>query len=122
MKQSKINKAYQALRRVSEVPISVNKAYEIYTLMKELETPFNFEAEREKKLIEKYGCTVKPDGMIMFDKKEDASSFQLEISELNDMDVDIKFDPVIIEYGDMSGYAISPSDIFSLESFVEFRK
>lgn len=120
MKQSEINKSYNALVRLSQVRLPIKTAFSVYQLVKKIEEPYKFAFEEEKKLINKYNAEVKENGIISFGSAEDKNSFQNELQELNQLDHDIEIEPIVIKIEDLGEQTITPSDIFALEGFVEF--
>ena len=120
MKQLEINKSYNALVRLSQVRLPIKTAFSVYQLVKKIEEPYKFALEEEKKLINKYNAEVKENGIISFSSAEDKNSFQNELQELNQLDHDIEIEPIVIKIEDLGEQTITPSDIFALESFVEF--
>ena len=120
MKQSEINKSYNALVRLSQMRLPIKTAFSVYQLVKKIEEPYKFALEEEKKLINKYNAEVKENGIISFSSAEDKNSFQNELQELNQLDHDIEIEPIIIKIEDLGEQTITPSDIFALEGFVEF--
>lgn len=120
MKQSEINKSYNALVRLSQMRLPIKTAFSVYQLVKKIEEPYKFALEEEKKLINKYNAEVKENGIISFSSAEDKDSFQNELQELNQLDHDIEIEPIVIKIEDLGEQTITPSDIFALEGFVEF--
>lgn len=120
MKQSEINKSYNALVRLSQVRLPIKTAFSVYQLVKKIEEPYKFAFEEEKKLINKYNAEVKENGIISFSSAEDKNSFQNELQELNQLDHDIEIEPIVIKIEDLGEQTITPSDILALEGFVEF--
>ena len=120
MKQSEINKSYNALVRLSQVRLPIKTAFSVYQLVKKIEEPYKFALEEEKKLINKYNAEVKENGIISFSSAEDKDSFQNELQELNQLDHDIEIEPIVIKIEDLGEQTITPSDILALEGFVEF--
>ena len=120
MKQSEINKSYNALVRLSQVRLPIKTAFSVYQLVKKIEEPYKFALEEEKKLISKYNAEVKENGIISFSSAEDKNSFQNELQELNQLNHDIEIEPIVIKIEDLGEQTITPSDIFALEGFVEF--
>lgn len=120
MKQSEINKSYNALVRLSQVRLPIKTAFSVYQLIKKIEEPYKFAFEEEKKLINKYNAEVKENGIISFSSAEDKNSFQNELQELNQLDHDIEIEPIVIKIEDLGEQTITPSDILALEGFVEF--
>ena len=120
LKQHQINKAYGALKRLEKMQLPVKAAYSIFMLIKQLTPAYEFELDRERKLLESYHGTMNQDGSIAFETSEDASRFGAEIEELNSLDVDVKIKPVQINFDDLDQQTLTPYDISCLEGFVSF--
>ena len=120
MKQYQINKAYAALGRLANMQLRVRDSRNLYMLSKQLENAYNFELEQEKKLIEKYHGDVTSDGRIHFGDTSDAEGFKQEIGELNNLDIEVEFDPIIINCDDIGDQRITPYDVACLDGFVSF--
>lgn len=121
MKQYQINKAYNALGRLANMQLPVRDARNIYMLSKQLDNAYNFELEQEKKLIDKYHGVFTNDGGVTFASKEDGDNFGKALAELNNLDVDVDFDPVVISCEAMGDQRISPFDVACLDGFVVFK-
>lgn len=120
MKQYQINRAFGALGRLANMQLPVRDSRNVYMLSKRLENAYNFELEQEKKLIEKYHGTLSNDGGVVFQNSEDAAGFNAELAELNNLDVEVEFDPVVINCDAMDDQRITPFDIACLDGFVTF--
>lgn len=120
MKQYQINKAYNALGRLADMQLPVRDSRNLYMLSKQLGDAYDFALQQEKKLIEKYNGVLTGDGGITFSNSDEMKKFSEELAELNNLEIDVEFDPVIISCDAMEGQRISPSDIACLDGFVTF--
>lgn len=120
MKQYQINKAYSALGRLANMQMPVRDARNLYMLSKQLDDAYNFELEQERKLIEKYNGVLTGDGGVTFPNNDEAKKFGEELAELNNLDVEVDFDPVVIPCDVMDEQRVSPFDIACLDGFVTF--
>lgn len=120
MVQSKINKAYQALSKLSEMSLPIKKARLIYLMMREVERHFQFSVQEEKKLLDEFKGTVHEDGRVSFDDAEAYRGFQTRLMELVDSEVEWDLPPVVISENDLGSQSISASDMLALEDFVLF--
>ncbi len=120
MKQYQINRAYNALGRMANMQLPVRDSRNLYMLSKQLDDAYSFEVEQEKKLIEKYNGVLAGDGRVTFPNDDEAKKFSEELAELNDLEVDVEFDPVIISCDAMREQRISPFDVACLDGFVVF--
>ena len=120
MKQYQINKAYSALSRLANMQLPVRDSRNLYMLSKQLDNAYNFELEQEKKLIEKYHGVFTKDGGVTFANSDDSNGFGAELKELNNLEVEVEFDPVVIDCDAMGDQRISPFDVACLDGFVMF--
>lgn len=120
MKQYQINKAYNALGRLANMQLPVRDSRNLYMLSKQLDDAYSFEVEQEKKLIEKYNGVLTGDGGVTFPSNDEAKKFSEDLAELNNLEVDVEFDPVVISCDAMDGQRISPFDVACLDGFVTF--
>lgn len=120
MKQYQINAAYNTMRRIAAFQLPVRVSYEIYRLIKRIEPVHEFAAQRERKLLEKYHGTVRPDGSVIFPTQDETVAFRNEIQELNDMEVSEEIAPITISYDAMGDNTLSPTEIACLDGFIAF--
>ena len=81
----------------------------------------------EHKIIEKYNGVPQSDGTISFGNDEDgvhkANMCIAEIGEFENSDVDWNHETIMLSedsLADADNFALSPEDVFCLESFIEF--
>lgn len=118
MKQIQVINAYKALTNLSNQVLPIRISYAIHKLRKSLSTAWDFQVEREKYILEKYGAHFE-NGMIIFSDPNVVKDFEMEFNELNQMESDFKLDsPIIIPMAE--GIAITPNDIDALDGFVIF--
>ena len=120
MKQNQINKAYNALNRIANMSLPIRDSHNVYLLMKQLEPSYKFEAEQERKLMEKYGGTIGDDGAIRFEDREGLIGFRGELEELGNFEPEIEFKPITISLDAMENQKLTPIDIMNLDGFVAF--
>ena len=120
MKQYQINKAYSALGRLANMQLPVRDSRNLYMLSRQLEDAYSFELKQEKKLVEKYHGIIDNGGGVTFPNSDEAKKFGEEIAELNNLEVEIDFDPVVISCDSIEDQRISPYDIACLDGFVMF--
>lgn len=121
MKQYTITKGYNALARMAgSIMLPIKKAYEIHVLMKAIEPVFSARIETEKKLMRDLNGRFEKDGSIVFDSEEHASAYREALIELNNIDTDVSFTPVALNFSDLEGQKIMPSDIGALDGFIQF--
>jgi len=120
MTQFKINKAYPALMRLSELKMPVKKAKGLYELTKKVEEHFQFAISEEHKYIAEFNGKENPDGTISFESQDGFGKYQEKMLELGELEIDWNIVPIIISENDIGTQSISSSDIYSLEDFVSF--
>lgn len=119
MIQKHIISAYITLSHLGGIQMPVRCAYQLYQLRKKLESSYQFCAEQERMIIEKYHGSVK-NGVISFADEDNATNAQNALRELNEMTVEIEFDPVTINMNDIQSGSVSIDDIANLDGFVVF--
>ena len=120
IKQSKIVKAYRALTTLGEINIPLRVSYQVFLLKKTLEPHYLFQAEKEKKLLEGLGGIVNKDGVIKFKQADAVNKFKNTIKELGDIDVEIDFEPIVLDISQIEDLKMKANDIECLDGFVKF--
>lgn len=120
MKQYQINRAYGALRKLMSMELPIRESYKVTMLAKQLEFNYNFELDREKKMLLKYHGKRDSNGEIIFQSEEDAAGFKKESIELSMMDVDITIEPIELSFDSFGEQYLTPNDILCLDGFVKF--
>lgn len=120
MLQGKINKAYPALKRLSEYRLPLKKARLLYTMTKKAEECFEFAVQEHRKSVEEFNGTVNRDGTISFASPEMFGKFQDRTSEIQNFDVEWDIEPVKLVESEVADLKVSPSDINDLDGFVIF--
>lgn len=119
MNQKQMVNAYVTLVKFSGTKMPVQNAYKLYMLRKKIEPSYQFYAEQEQKIIEKYNGTVR-ERSVSFVTAEDAKHASEEINELNIMEADIEFEPVTIDMEGIKDMNITMEDVANLEGFAVF--
>lgn len=120
MTQNKVNKAYPALMRLSELRLPVKKARGLYTLIKKTEEHFQFAVNEERKYITESNGIENEDGTITFKSPEQFAQFQEKMAELKELAIEWDIEPVVLTEKELGEQVISTSDIYNLEGFVSF--
>lgn len=120
MTQYEVNKAYPALMRLAEFRLPVKKARCLYEITKKAEEHFQFAIAEERKYIIEFKGQERPDGTVSFEKPELFGKYQKKIMELNNLEIEWDFKPIVLTESDVGEQTISTSDIHSLEGFVTF--
>lgn len=130
MKYNQFVKAFPAIKKLSEMSFRAKDAFNIYTLMKEVDPILQFGIEREKQLVKQYNGVPLGDGKIQFVHGEDEEAvktgmenmqkFADAADELSEMEITDTIHPVTLSYDAMGDQAITPKDIMALDGFVIF--
>lgn len=115
MKQSKVFNAYLATESLKKNLNFTNKEHwELYKLRKMLKPRYDFQAERETEVRNKYKDFITPDGYIL---PPNAEKFAKDLMDIQEIDIDIgnieKIHLRIVE-------GVTAEIMESLEDFVEF--
>ena len=115
MKQLQIIQAYKDLELLSDIKDFHSKEqWALYVLRKELRSSIEFYEERTKAIMEKYREFVDENGVISGQPYQD---YIHEIEELNNLDVETKFEKITLPFVDGISFKLAES----LEDFIEFK-
>lgn len=121
MTPNQITSAYKAIIRLSNAVFPYKTARSIAKLKRRLAEEVDTISDTEKRIIEKYGGTVKKNGSVTIEDREQADACVEELDGFREQEDDIKL-PVV----DLSKYVdsirISPSDIDALDGIVIFEQ
>ena len=131
MKLIEILTANEALKKLANSKFnSFKKAYELSKLRKQVDEEVNFYVDEEKKIVETYaskGEDGKPifleGGRIKLDSLEAKNSFEKEINELRELEID-KISKVTINCNDFKSEddIPTPNEILALEVLIDFKE
>lgn len=115
MKQSKIIKSYQLMESLASVQeLNTDEQWSIYQLRKTLRPHYDFQAEREEAIRQKYLPVANENGDL---PNEEATKFLKELEELGNMEIDM---PEIIKPKIRLVKGLSFVTAEQLEDFIEF--
>ena len=117
MKQFRIINAYKALIKLGQQDLPIKLAFALFKIKQALQPQWDFQLDEENKLAA--GAKVSADGTVTFNTPEDADAFRKKLSELNNVDVNLKVKPVRIPLS-IPGAVLSMNDIEALDGFVVF--
>lgn len=130
MKYINIIKAQRPMQEIVKLklPIKENKkSRAIYKMALDVAEIVEYIKSEEHKIIEKYNGVPQSDGTISFGNDEDgihkANMCIAEIGEFENSDVDWNHEIIMLSedsLADADNFALSPEDVFCLESFIEF--
>ena len=131
MKLIEILTTNEALKKLANSKFnSFKKAYELSKLRKQVDEEVNFYVDEEKKIVETYaskGEDGKPifleGGRIKLDSLEAKNSFEKEINELRELEID-KISKVTINSNDFKSEddIPTPNEILALEVLIDFKE
>ena len=111
--------ALPIVQKIMELKLPVKKAYQAYTLAKQINEQRDFFINEEKKLIEKFNATVTETGSIQFSNAEDQAAFVEEYGALSRFEnEDIK--ALELSFSDLGVAEFSPMEIAALEGVINF--
>ena len=122
MKQKEAIEAYGAILRLSDISLPLRDAYNVFCLRRKLEPIYQFEMERERKLLEELHGEITPDGSLRFDNVEAYMEFNKKVAEMSDMEIDDEHEVIQIKIDDLKNAEMKAADINRLYGFVEFVK
>lgn len=114
MKQYKIVNAYKQMELLADIKdLSEKEQWDLYQLRKTLKSHYEFQGEREQAIREKFNDFADDNGDI---HDQHAKDFLNDLSELNNMEIDIKFIKPQIRL--VKGISFKTAE--ELEDFIEF--
>ena len=118
MTQGQCVKAYLALSGIAEKEWPFREAWDIAQLRKRLRDAWDFQAEQEAALLNRYGGRAQGGGTAVFADAAAKQAFEADLRALNGMDAGPDADPIrLTPPKDMS---VSPDALAALEGFVVF--
>ena len=120
MTQKKIIDAYKALQRLATQPMPIKTAYALHKLRQRMKPAFDFQAERERALMDELQPAMEGESQLRFKSAEDAQRWVAAMEELAGMETEIEIEPVTVAMAD--GITISPDDIGALDGVVIFEE
>ena len=118
MKQSRIINAYSITEALSSSEsLTTMGKWVLYSVRKTLSPHYEFQMEENKKLIEKYNGKVS-ENTIQFETPEDATAFQKEFNEIEELEIDMDFKKQEVKLSDIPDITIKQME--ALEDFIEF--
>ena len=117
--QGKAIRAYKTIDRMRKQALKSTVARDLFLLRQALTPVYQFQADREKQLIEEVGGTIneKTGSVIITDDESRKRFFEL-MADLASMETDIIWDPKTIHVADLG--EISVDDLESLTDYIMF--
>lgn len=120
MKVQQMLNATPVLEKLMTCKLPVKKAYEVYSLAKQIKEQKEFFINEEKKLIDKFNAEVTPEGYINFKNVEDQVQFSNEHKSLLEFEVE-SLNIIEFSFADLDGIEFTPSEFVLLEGVVDFK-
>lgn len=112
--------AYKTIERLSTQPLPVKGAYALHRLKRRLTPEWEFQLQRENRLLDE----LKPESVegtnVRFKTPEDAATWRAQMAELDEMELDYDIEPVRVNLGEDA--RITLEDIDMLDGFVIFEE
>lgn len=123
MKQSTIIRAYKTLNTLSAQKLPLSVSHKLWTLARTLRPHWEFQAEKEAEVFQRYEPKYNDDGSMDFGSDERAKECKAEyektVNEIADLDVDLgDYKKIILHLDDKLDLSIG--DIEALSDFVDF--
>lgn len=121
MTNQQITNAYIALSRMGNVQLPIQITYKLFVLRQAFKTQFDFVAEQERIIVNRYNGTQTPTGEFQFADEETAIHVFDEMRELHNMDAVINFEKIEIPIATAAAGNLSMNDIQALDGIVIFK-
>ena len=109
--------AYAALQRMGRKATG-KAAFTLFRMKQKLKEIVEFQAEEERKLVEKHDGKISEEGMILIADAEERKAFGEEQKELYDMEIEPAIEPVTVKLDGLP--EINMEEIEALDGFVQF--
>ena len=120
MTQDKINKAYAAMQKLAECSLPIKKARALFSMIKLMETHYQFSLKEEEKYVAEFGGVPTDDGKVSFPDTESFAKFQEKMLELLNSEIEWEAKPITLSEADVANVKLSAVDILRLEDFIIF--
>lgn len=116
MKQKQIIEAYKTIQKYEKEQMPLNVSYKFFKIKKLLSEQWEFQLEKEQEIFDRYKPEFK-DNVFTFVDEEEKNKFAKEIKELSELEIDLDFDKIKIDFQDLK---LSVDDVEALDPFVNF--
>lgn len=118
MTQLEAVKAYKVLLSLGQERIPVATAYKLFQQKRALQPVFDFQAEQERAIIERYHARQNENGKLVTENPDDMAAMGNDLTELNTMECKVKLD--VLELVMPDELQISMNDLEALDPVVKF--
>ena len=119
MTGQQILNAIPIVKKLTLIELPFKKAYQVYSLTKQINEKADFFINEEKKIIQKFNATILNNGQIKFEKVEDRDAFLKEHGDLFNINCE-DINPVELSFNDLNNTSLSPAEIKDLEGVIIF--
>lgn len=117
MNHKQLINAYVTLTRMGGAQMEVKTAMVLYKVRKSLEPYYQFCAEREEAIMDRYGGHI-VDGNVTFNTAQNAVAAQADLNELYLTEIEDSFIPVEVQMDNLKDCTMSISDMEALEGII----
>ena len=107
------------LQRMMELKLPIAKAYQVYSLAKQINEQRDFFINKERDMIIEYKAELLDNGNIRFNSAEDQVKFITEHSELMNCEIE-NLAPIELSFTDLGDAQFTPLELMQLEGAVNF--
>ena len=97
MKMLDIANGYMELEKLAAEKLPLKTSWEIDRIMKQMERPFRFYAQKEMEMLQKYPPKEQQGSVIRFEDNETLDAYNAEHRELDEIDEDVQIRPAKID-------------------------
>lgn len=119
MKQLEAVKAYKVLAALGTEKLPVNTAFALFKQKRALQPAYDFQAEQEKAIAERYNATLDDRGYYHADTEEHGKAMRDELTALSNNDCTLEIGCVDVDVP--QDFKISMTDLETLEPFINFK-
>ena len=119
MTMQKILNSLPIIQKVLELKLPFKKAYEVYSLAKQINDKRDFFINEEKKLIAHFHVVVSDEGRVVFSNAEDQQGFQKEYNEILNCELE-GLSAIELKIDDLEEARFSSIEIAALEGVINF--
>lgn len=119
MTANQLLNAFPVVEKLMTFNLPIKKAYQLYSLAKQINEKRDFFIKEEKKLIEKFNGKIAENGSVSFENAEKKEGFILEHNELLQYEIE-DLQSIELKFDDLTGAELSPVDFIALEGVINF--
>jgi hypothetical protein len=117
MTANQLLNAFPIVEKLMTFNLPIKKAYQLYSLAKQINEKRDFFIKEEKKLIDNFKGQIMEDGKIKFENINLQQEFLKAHNELLQCEID-DIKPLELTFDDLKDIKLSPADLIDLEGVV----